>query len=71
MAAFPQNAVIKIDIPAEAIIAMTAGLNAFNILDKNTNFKTSVSNQFISNSWDRLFERYYTISFEYKFNSQK
>ena len=29
--AFPQNAVIKIDIPAEAIIAMTAGLNAFNI----------------------------------------
>ena len=46
-------------------------LNAFNILDKNTNFKTSVSDQFISNSWDRLFERYYTISFEYKFNSQK
>ena len=29
--AFPQNAVIKIDIPAEAIIAMTAGLKAFNI----------------------------------------
>ena len=29
--AVPQNAVIKIDIPAEAIIAMTAGLKAFNI----------------------------------------
>ena len=29
--AFPQNAVIKIDIPADAIIAMTAGLKAFNI----------------------------------------
>lgn len=31
MTAFPQNEVIKIDIPAEAIIAMTAGLKAFNI----------------------------------------
>ena len=29
--AVPQNAVIKIDMPAEAIIAMTAGLKAFNI----------------------------------------
>ena len=29
--AFPQNAVIKIDIHADAIIAITAGLNAFNI----------------------------------------
>ena len=28
---FSQNAVIKIDIPAEAIIATTAGLKAFNI----------------------------------------
>lgn len=46
-------------------------LNAFDILNKNTGFKTSVNDQLVSNTWDRFLESYYTISFEYKFNSQK
>ncbi len=45
------------------------GLNAYDILNRNTNFVSQINNQYISNVWRQTYSSYVSISFEYRFNN--
>ncbi|KIO43527.1 outer membrane beta-barrel protein [Sanguibacteroides justesenii] len=45
--------------------------NAYNILDRTTNFVTSVNDQYVNNTWRQLSSSYFSLSFEYRFNNTK
>ncbi len=44
-------------------------LSAYDILNKTTSFRSSMTQDYISNSWRPSFGRYWTFNFSYKFNT--
>lgn len=44
---------------------------AYDILNRNSGYKTSMGSDYIQNTWTRSFGRYFTFNIAYKFNSSK
>jgi hypothetical protein len=49
----------------------TLSLNAYDILNRSTNFTTSINDQYILNSWTQLYSQYFTVAFSYRFSEQR
>ena len=44
-------------------------INVYNLFNDNSGYNLNSTDQYISESWNQLFARFYSISFQYKFNS--
>ena len=47
----------------------TLSVNVYNLFNDNSGYSLNINDQYISERWEQLFSRYYSISFQYKFNS--
>ncbi|MDR1720469.1 MAG: hypothetical protein LBR67_10190 [Dysgonamonadaceae bacterium] len=45
-------------------------INAYDILNRSTNFTTSINDQYILNTWKQLYSQYFTVAFSYRFAAQ-
>lgn len=46
-------------------------VSVYDILNRNTSFVSSMQSNYISNSWNQLFSRYFTVNFSIKLNKKK
>ena len=47
----------------------TLSANVYNLFNDKTGYSLNITDQYIAERWEQLFTRFYTISFQYKFNS--
>lgn len=49
----------------------TINVNAYDVLSTSKNFHTSVNELYTGTTWNQLYSSYFTVGFEYRFNSAK
>jgi hypothetical protein len=47
----------------------TLSANVYNLFNDKPGYSLNITDQYIAERWEQLFTRFYTISFQYKFNS--
>ncbi len=47
----------------------TLSVNVYNLFNDKSGYSLNITDQYIAERWEQIFSRFYSISFQYKFNS--
>lgn len=68
----PNNQILNVSVGCKILKRRgDISFTAYDILNRNSGYKTSMSSDYIQNTWTRSFGRYFTFNIAYKFNRSK